>query len=319
MRTILLPEIKEILRISSVEALLHVIEAGFVLYAQKKVIVPPVGHLSFAHPPGDVHIKYGYIIGDDYYVIKIASGFYDNPLSGLSSGNGMMLLFHQKTGELLCTLLDEGHLTDIRTALAGAVVAKYLAPSHVTSIGIVGTGVQARLQLNYLREITSCRKVMLWGRRDDALELFKREPMLHDFKVTTTKDIKELTNQSNLIVTCTASRKALFTVDDVRPGTHITALGADAEGKQELDPHLMAKADILVADSIDQCIDHGDFGYAVRANLIPSSKIIALGDVVSEKGLRRTSDHQLTIADLTGVAIQDIQITKFVYENGLRH
>ncbi len=309
-----LPEIKEIIRKNSDGQLIQVIEEGFVLYANKKVVVPPVAYLAIEQPPGDVHIKYGYIKNDNYYVIKIASGFYNNPALGLSSSNGMMLLFSQRTGEILSILLDEGYLTDIRTAVAGAVVAKYLAPSHIKCIGIVGTGLQARLQLQYLKTITKCRDVIVWGRTADKLELFRKDVSLKDFAITLTTDISALTKRCNLIVTTTASRSALLKSADILPGTHITAMGADADGKQEIDPALLARADVLMADSIDQCIDHGECGFAVRSKLIEPAKIIALGDVIARKELRRSNDNQITIADLTGVAIQDIQITKFIFE-----
>jgi ornithine cyclodeaminase len=312
-KIITLSEIRDVIHKNSAVDLIRALEEGFVMYSRKKVIVPPVGYLGFKQPPGDVHIKYGYIEGDDYYVIKIASGFYNNPSLGLNTGNGMMLLFSQKTGETLSILLDEGYLTDIRTAAAGAVAAKYLAPSKVSAIGIVGTGTQARLQLEYLKSVTLCRNVIVWGRSEDKLSLFKNDPLLKDFSIITTTDIQYLSNGCNLIVTTTPSRKALLMSAHIRPGTHITAVGADADGKQEIDPLLFDKADIMVADSKDQCIDHGDCFYAVNDGIIDPSKIIELGQVIENKNLRRSNDDQITIADLTGVAIQDIQITKYVF------
>ncbi len=313
MEIISLHRIKEILAKSNPETLLAAIEEGFVLYADGKVVVPPVGHLAFTDPPGDVHIKYGRIEGDEYYVIKIASGFYDNPKQGLPPGNGMMMVFSAKTGEPLAILHDEGVLTDIRTAIAGAVVAKYMAPSNVKCIGIVGTGVQARLQLAYLNSITPCREVMVWGRSLEKGEAMAADPDLSEFNISVTTDMAALAERCNLIVTTTASRKALLMAGQVRPGTHITAMGADASGKQELDPALFAKADIVVADSIDQCVDHGDIYHAVKSGELALEKILALGDVIQHAQRRRTSDAQITIADLTGVAIQDIQIAKGVY------
>jgi len=312
-KIITLSEIKDVIQKNSATDLIQAIEEGFVMYSHKKVVVPPVGYLGFKRPPGDVHIKYGYIDGDGYYVIKIASGFYNNPSLGLKTGNGMMLLFSQKTGETLSILLDEGYLTDIRTAAAGAVAAKYLTPSKVSCIGIVGTGVQARLQLEYLKSVTTCREVIVWGRGEETLSVFKSDASLKDFSITTTTDIQYLTNRCNLIVTTTPSRKALLMSAHIRPGTHITAVGADAEGKQEIDPMLFGQADIVVTDSKDQCIDHGDCCYAVNDNIIDPSKITELGQVIENKNLRRVNDQQITIADLTGVAIQDIQITKYVY------
>src|SRR4030065_615645 len=139
------------------------IEEGFVAYSRGEVVVPPVGELVFNDPPGDVHIKYGYIKGDDFYVIKIASGFYDNPKLGLPSGDGLMLVFSRKTGVLEAILLDEGYLTNLRTAVAGAVVAKYLAPREATAVGIVGAGGQGRMQRDRLRRGREFHEVGVWG------------------------------------------------------------------------------------------------------------------------------------------------------------
>jgi len=139
-------------------------EEGFIQYSKGNTVVPPVGELLFEDPKGDAHIKYGYIKNDDYYVVKIASGFYDNAKLGIPSSQGLMVLFDQKTGVPKAVLLDEGYLTDIRTAAAGALAAKYFAPKEITGIGIVGTGIQARLQLKYLQTITSCDVVWIWGR-----------------------------------------------------------------------------------------------------------------------------------------------------------
>ncbi|MFQ5721575.1 MAG: ornithine cyclodeaminase family protein, partial [Candidatus Aminicenantales bacterium] len=143
-----LTQIKEALK--NIDAVLA-IEEGFIAYSQGRAVIPPVAELLFQDPPGDVHIKYGYIKGEEYFVIKIASGFYLNPKFNLPVGNGLMLLFKQKTGELVSILLDEGYLTNVRTAAAGAVVAKYLAPKKVTCIGIIGAGTQGRMQLEYLK------------------------------------------------------------------------------------------------------------------------------------------------------------------------
>ena len=139
------------------------IEEGFIAYSEGKVVVPPVGELVFEDPPGDVHIKYGYIKNDDYFVIKVASGFYGNIQLGLPPADGLMLVFSQKTAQLECILLDECHLTNVRTAAAGAVVAKYLAPKKVERIGVFGAGVQGKMQVEALLPIVDCREVVVWG------------------------------------------------------------------------------------------------------------------------------------------------------------
>lgn len=295
--------------------LMREIEIGFVAYSNGKAVVPPVGELVMQDPPGDVHIKYGYLTGDDYYVIKIASGFYDNPKLGLPSSNGLMLLFNQKTGELCAALLDEGHLTDVRTAVAGAIAAKYLAPGNVTSIGIVGTGIQARLQLQYLAPVTSCREVIVCGRDPQKLKAYCDDMSTLGFSVTTTLDAADVMRECNLVVTTTpATEPVLHWLDDADHGMHITAVGSDTENKQELDLQLMRRADLIVADSISQCLTRGEIHQALKHDAIQKNKIIELGNIISGHAQGRTSDDQLTISDLTGVAVQDIQITKAVFE-----
>ncbi|MGB6977046.1 MAG: ornithine cyclodeaminase family protein [Gammaproteobacteria bacterium] len=310
MEIIRLDQIKKILKNIDI---ISEIEQGFLAYSSGKVITPPVGELLFKQPPGDVHIKYGYIIGDPYYVIKIASGFYDNPKLHLPSSNGLLLIFSQKTGEILGILLDEGYLTDLRTAAAGAITAKYLAPATVNNIGIVGTGTQARLQLFYLKQVTTCRKVIVWGRDDRKLTHFRNSLEKEGFSIKITQHIEELTSACNLIVTTTPAISPLLSASRIRQGTHITAVGADSPHKQELDPAILKIANIIVADSIEQCVERGEIAHAVRNKFINKEKLIELGNIISGTQAGRTSDEQITVADLTGLAVQDIQIAKAVY------
>lgn len=198
MKIIPLERIKEIL--PSLD-LIPAIETGFAAYSNGQAVVPPVGELLL--DKGEVHIKYGYLKKDDYYVIKIASGFYDNPKLGFPSSNGLMLLFSQKTGELVSILLDEGYLTDIRTAIAGAITAKFLAPENIERIGIVGTGIQARLQLSYLSQVIDCRQVLVWGRGDIQLAKYKIEMEKQNFKINKTLNTADILRTCNLIVTTT--------------------------------------------------------------------------------------------------------------------
>jgi ornithine cyclodeaminase len=161
LKIISLDEIKTLLKDIDV---IDLMKDAFIQYSIGNSIIPPVGELIFENPPGDVHIKYGYIKGDNLYVIKIASGFYENHKLGLPSGQGLMLLFSQKTGQLESILLDDGHLTNIRTAAAGALAVKCFSSNKTGSIGIIGSGVQARLQLEYIQKNSPCNKVFLWGR-----------------------------------------------------------------------------------------------------------------------------------------------------------
>jgi len=290
------------------------IEAGFAAYSRGEVVVPPVGELIFEDPPGDVHIKYGYIKGDEYYVIKLASGFYDNPKRGLPSSNGMMLLFDLKTGEPRAILHDECLLTNIRTAAAGAVAAKYLAPAKVTRAGILGAGAQGRLQLEYLRRVREFRDVCVWGLSEAELASFKADMEPMGFRIGTTLDPAEVAASCNVIVTCTPSTKPLLHVRDIRRGTHITAMGSDTAEKQELDEAILASADRVVVDSISQSLHRGEAFRAMRAGAIAKERLVELGAVILDPSLGRASDEETTVADLTGVAVQDIQIAKAVFK-----
>ena len=290
--------------------LVPAIEEGFQRYSAQQAVVPPVGELLLEK--GEVHIKYGYLQGGEYYVIKVASGFYGNPQLGLPSSNGMMLLFSQQTGQPEAILLDEGHLTDIRTAVAGAIAAKHLAPDRVSRIGIVGAGIQARLQLRYLGDVTSCRDVLVWGRDESEVDVYRDEMERHGFRVETTLDTAILQETCNLIVTATPAAKPLLHVEHLQQGTHITAVGSDTPHKQELDARILARADLVVADSIAQCLERGEIHQAIKAGLLAPERLVELGQVISGEANGRTDDGQITIADLTGVAVQDIAIATAV-------
>ena len=308
MKTLSLKEIKAAL--PSVD-LMAEIEQGFVAYSQGRAVVPPVGELVMQDPPGDVHIKYGYLMGDDYYVIKIASGFYENPKLDLPSSNGLMLVFSQKTGALEAVLLDAGYLTDVRTAVAGAIAAKYLAPSIIDRIGIVGTGMQARLQLEYLTPVTDCRDVLVWGRSADKLASYEQDMSAKGFRVSATTDADDIMASCNLIITTTPATRPILS-GKVRSGTHITAIGSDTHDKQELDAEILQHADLVVADSISQCLERGEIHQALKSNAITETDLVELGSIIAGDATGRKSDDQITIADLTGVAVQDIQISKAV-------
>ncbi|MBU1338214.1 MAG: ornithine cyclodeaminase family protein [Acidobacteria bacterium] len=308
---------EEIRRAADGLDVLPLIEEGFVAYSEGKCVVPPVGELIFEEPPGDVHIKYGYIRGDDVYVIKIASGFPENRTRGLPSGDGLMLVFDSRTGGLISILQDGGYLTDLRTAAAGAVAARCLAPRTVRAIGVFGAGVQGRMQVEALKAVIDCRDVVVWGIDGKELKAYKCDMEGKGYRVRTTRDAEDIGRSCNLIVTATPSREPLLFLHQIQPGTHITAVGADTADKQELDPAIAAAADICVVDSLPQSRLRGEVYRAQQAGILKEERVIELGRVISDPSLRRRNDLQLTLADLTGVAVQDIQIAKAV-TNALR-
>ena len=240
------------------------------------------------------------------------------PKQGLPSGNGLMLLFDKETGIPLCLLQDEGYLTDMRTAAAGCIAAKYLAPKNVSCVGIIGTGAQALYQLKLLSFATSCRKALVWGRDASKTKKLIAHPDLSEWSCEIATSIDQLASECNLIVTTTSSSHPLLWAHQIRPGTHITAMGADDVGKQELDPKIFVKAGKVIVDSRSQCALFGDSSHAVKANLIREEQLIELGDAIRDSKLRRTGESEITIADLTGVAIQDLQIAATVFESAAK-
>jgi ornithine cyclodeaminase len=260
------------------------------------------------------------VYGDANWVVKVATGNWNH------GPNGVMLVLDQKTGKLKAVLHDEGYLTDLRTAVAGAIAAKYLAPAHVEAIGIVGTGIQARLQLEMLQHITPCKKVVVWGRSEGSLAKYLEDDGIKGlkakgFEFQTTQNVEDVTSQCNLIVTCTPSRVPL--IQKVRKGTHLTCVGADVKGKGELSKSVVASADLILLDAECQCTAFGEVSKAIDAGLLPRS-CEAAGEKMQELGvwlakqktvpLDRKAD-MITIFDSTGVAVQDVQIASMVYSS----
>ncbi len=293
--------------------LIPAIEEGFVALSSNRSIVPPVGELLFEKPAGETHIKYGYIKEQDYFVIKVASGFYDNPKLGIKSSQGVMLLFSQKTGELLSVLLDEGHLTDIRTVIASMITLKYLAPEKIKCTGIIGTGIQAKLQLEYLSQVYGCKNIVVWGRNPERTSGFKDHFKDSEYKIEIASSIDELADRCNVIITTTPSEKPLLEASQIKEGTHITAIGSDTPKKIELSPEIIKKADIVVSDSIEQSRTRGEIFMARQEDCLDENKLVELGDLIQSPKHRRQNARQITVADLTGVAVQDIAIASKIY------
>lgn len=281
-------------------------EEGFKYYSAGKVEVPPVGYLKQANPEGSYHIKYGLIENDKFWVTKIAGGPNAMPL------RGMMVVISTKTGTPQAILCDDGYLTQLRTAVAGLITAKYMAPKSIRAIGVLGSGEQARLQVEILKTHTPCRTVYVWARNIEKAQSYKEYMEGHGFSVVLASTPGEVGKKCNLIVTTTPSQHPLLQEEDVQPGTHITAVGADEPGKTELDPKIFLKASLIAVDSKSQCIDHGEVSKAYRDKLIEEKDLIELGEIVTNPSLGRTNDHQITVCDLTGIAVQDIQIAKAV-------
>lgn len=287
-------------------------ETAFDLYSKGLAVVPPVGELLFDRPPGEMHIKYGAVRGDSVFVVKIATGFYENPALGLPSSGGVVLVFSARDGRLLAILQDEGHLTDIRTAAAGAVAAKWLMPADLACIGICGSGNQARLQAQYLREVTPCRSVLVWARNAEKAERCAADIASLGFDARAVATPQELAAHARLIVTTTASKAPYLLAEHVRPGTLVVAMGADTPEKSEVDAALLGGATRVVADSRSQCLERGEIHHAVSRGLLAPERVIEMGEIIAAPGPMKRQADEINVVDLTGVAVQDIVLAKAV-------
>jgi ornithine cyclodeaminase len=289
-----------------------IMESAFVAYSAGRVAVPPVGEMIFSDPPGEIHIKYGYEIGAEHAIVKVVSGFYENVRSALPTRSGVVLVISQKTGVVEAILLDEGDLTDVRTAAAGAVAARYLAPKNITTIGVLGSGIQAKLQVTALATQVPCRNLIVWSRNAAHAQGYAAQMAALGYNVQIASEPRQVAECAELIITATASCTPLLQGDWIRSGTHITAMGSDTPDKQELDADVLGRADIVVVDSLDHSRTRGEVARAVASGTLLMSRVSELGQVIRQPQLQRQNDSQVSVADLTGIAAQDIALASAI-------
>lgn len=289
------------------------IEDAFRTLAGGKVVMPPILSLAIADFNGEVDVKTAYVPGLDCFAIKMSPGFFDNPKLGLPSTSGLMTVFSSRTGVLQALLLDNGYLTDVRTAAAGAVAARHLARQDATRACIIGTGMQAAMQLKALTLVRPIASAVIWGRdRDKARALAKRLAQDLKIDVVAAEEMEDAISASDIVVTTTPASNPLVRAGWLRPGQHVTAMGSDQEHKNELDPACIARATLYVPDRLSQTRQLGELRSAIDAGLVEDTAIFPeLGEIVAGSARGRTSDKDITICDLTGTGVQDTAIATF--------
>jgi len=270
--------------------------------------VPAVINLDVPAHRGEFHVKTALIDGVPHVAVKIASGFYDNPSKGLPSGSGLMAVFDAATGMPTALLLDNGFLTDIRTGAAGAIAADVLAPARITTVGVIGSGLQARYQVRCLRIVRDFSRIVAWSPNAAHLDAYCREMRAEGFAARAAATVEEVCREADVVITATPSKQPLVRTEWLRPGQHVTALGSDSPGKQELEPACLERADLVVVDRMTQCAAFGELRHAIDAGMPPQRVHAELGEIVAGAKTGRTSSGQITIADLTGVGFQDTAI-----------
>jgi ornithine cyclodeaminase len=284
------------------------IRAAFRADGEGRTIVPPVINLEVPSPRGEFHIKTAYVEGSPYVAVKVASGFYDNVAKGLPSGSGIMAVFDATTGLPAALLLDNGFLTDIRTGAAGAIAADVLAPASISVVGVIGSGVQARHQIDCLRVVRSFDRIVAWSPTRAHLDTYCDDMRARGYDVVAASDVATVLRDADVVITTTPSRRPLVEADWLRHGQHVTAVGSDSPGKQELSPACLERADVVVVDRLRQCAAFGELKHAIDAGLLTLNDAHELGRIVTGRAAGRTDTSQITVADLTGVGFQDTAI-----------
>jgi len=295
------------------------VEGSLAAFSAGKVISPEVVNLDLPQFQGEVHIKSAYIPGEDFYAIKVASGFYQNPAMGLPVGNGLMLVFEAKTGRPHGILFDNGYLTEMRTGAAGGVAAKHLARTKISIAGLIGAGSQARFQLRALMEVRQPAEIRVWSRDPAHARSF-----IEDMKPACPSEFiavgtpAEAVGGADLVITATPSRAPLVKASWLKRGVHITAVGSDGPEKQELEPGVLAVADLIYCDSIKQCLRLGEVHHAIEKKAISRAKVSGeLGEIILGKKPGRFGEAQITVADLTGLGVEDAAAAAVVYRKAL--
>ena len=291
-------------------AAIDCIEGAFAALAGGKVVMPPVLSMEMPTQGGEVDVKTAFVPGLPSFAIKVSPGFFGNPALGLPSTSGLMMLFSAQTGMLEALLLDNGYLTDLRTAAAGAVAARHLSRQDASTACILGTGVQARLQLAALCLVRPITRAVIWGRDADRAEKAAQDMAERQgIDVRAVPDAETAARQADIIVTTTPATAPILQAGWLKPGQHVTAMGSDQHSKSELAPDCLTAADLYVPDRLSQTRVIGELRSAIAAGLIaPDREFAELGAMIAGSAPGRQSDDQVTIADLTGTGVQDTAI-----------
>lgn len=292
------------------------VENAFCSLASGGVSMPPILRLDIPAERGEVDVKTAYISELDSFVIKISPGFFNNPSIGLPSTNGLMIQFSAKTGLIEALLLDNGYLTDVRTAAAGAVASKYLAREDARAATIFGAGMQAGMQLEALTLVRPITEARIWARNfDSAQKAAQKFTEELGIPVTAVADAQKACDGADIIVTTTPSETPLIKAEWLVAGQHLTAMGSDAEHKNEIDPALFRRPITYIADSLTQTRRLGELHHAISAGIVATDTAFPeLGQIaLNARTFQRKADD-ITFCDLTGTGVQDTAIARLATE-----
>lgn len=293
---------------------LEAVAEGFRGLGRGTAVMPPILRLDLREVNGEMDVKTAYVPGLDSFALKVSTGFFDNHRLGLPSLSGMMTLISAKTGRVEAVLLDNGYLTDVRTALAGAIAADVLARPEAAVAGVLGSGLQARLQLQALTLVRPLSRALVWGRDPVKAEACARELSLSlGIPVAASASAEAVCSEADILVTTTPAKQPILQGAWLRPGMHVTTMGSDAEEKNEVAPEALARADRLVVDRVSQCARLGELHHALAAGAVTEAQAVELGEILVGKAEGRRGAAEITLCDLTGTGVQDTAIALFAH------
>ncbi|MEM6848656.1 MAG: cyclodeaminase [Pseudomonadota bacterium] len=311
MRNVLLLTEKELRRLVPLDlAAVGAVERAFAALATGDVVMPPVLSMHLPAVTGEVDIKTAWVPGEDIFAVKVSPGFFNNPAKGLPSLNGLMIALSADTGLVEAILLDNGYLTDVRTAAAGALAASHLARQDAKVLAILGAGVQARLQARAAALVRPLDRAVLWARNPTKAKAAAADITAAGLPTTVVSSPSEAIAEADMVVTTTPATQPILPASALRAGLHITAMGSDQPGKAELEPRVLASASLYVADCLAQCELMGELAAATAEGIRPAG-IAELGPIIAGQQAGRTDAHDITVADLTGTGAQDTAIAAF--------
>lgn len=287
---------------------LAAIEAVYPLISEGIGSMPPIMRIDVPENNGEIDVKSAYLPGYSGIAVKVSAGFFDNPGRGLPSLGGLMMVFDSETGVPRSALFDNGYLTDLRTALAGAVAAKHLATEDATTAAVLGAGAQARMQMAALALVRPIDRIRVWSRRREQADQLARSLGAElQIDVVAVASESDAVVDADILVTATPSTEPLVTEEMLHPGLHVTAVGSDAENKQELAAGAVLAADRFVCDSVSQSARLGELRAALGHGF-DRAEAVELGAVINGSSVGRSDSDEITICDLTGTGAQDTAI-----------
>ncbi len=314
----LLLDESEIRALADVKLARQVVRDAFQALHRGEATLPSIISMPFNAPEGVAHIKAGHLHADPIWTVKISADF--APGDGLPTRHsGLMLVISSVDGTLVAVLRDNGYLTELRTGAAGAIAADLLARADATTVAIIGAGSQARFQLDALLDVRPIERVRVASRSQERAQAFVDEIENGTRLAAALFDsVQEAVDGADIVVTTTQSTAPLVHADWLAPGAHVTAVGSDEPSKQELATDVLERAAVVAVDDRDQTSRFGELHHALEAGVLDVSGVVTLGELIDGQEPGRTAPDDLTVADLTGVGIQDAAIAAFIVRAATR-